>query len=273
MDEYFRAKSKIFDHAKKALINIDGEHGKRLALECPCPRSTCSLTEGDFYAHDVKYRGVAGVSYVLNSPNGAYEIELPLIGGFAVENSLMAGAYALSCGISPETVKDALMHMKCIAGRMERVDIGTDEFSVIIDYAHTPDALEKLLRSVHRLKSSEGHIILVFGCGGERDRGKRRQMAEMASRYSDMVIVTSDNSRGEDKNQIFKDILKGIDKEKPYTVIESRRIAIESAIASAGYGDIVVLAGKGHEKYEIDAEGIHPFDETKIVKSAVRARL
>ena len=230
------------------------------------------MAEGDFYALDVSYRGLGGVSYILKSPYGDTEINLPLLGSFAVENSLMAAAVALSYGIPKETVAMALCEAKGVPGRMERVDIGTDELSVIVDYAHTPDALERLLLSVRRLKTDKGHIILIFGCGGERDRTKRPAMARIASRYSDMVIVTSDNSRGENPEQIFSDILKGIDKERPYTVIKDRKAAIESAVLSASFGDVIVLAGKGHEKYEINAEGKHFFDETKIVKAAVKSR-
>ncbi len=272
MEEYYKAKSKLFYRSRKALINIGGDFGKRLITECPCPFFTCSVTEGDFYALDIKARALAGVAYTLSSSYGDINISSPLLGDFAVENTLMAASFALMQGIDKKTVADALAGMKSIPGRMERLELGTDEFSVIIDYAHTPDALEKLMKSVHRLRAANGHIILIFGCGGDRDRGKRAAMARIASRYSDMAIVTSDNSRGENPQQIFSDILKGIDKEKPYTVIKDRRAAIESAVMSASFGDIIVLAGKGHEKYEIDAEGMHPFDETKIVRSALRRR-
>ena len=155
---------------------------------------------------------------------------------------------------------------------MERVRIPTDEFSVIIDYAHTPDALEKLLKSVRRIRAPYGHTILVFGCGGERDRSKRREMGQIASRLADFVIITSDNCRGEDPERIFSDILTGIDKEKPYCLINDRSAAIESAVMSAKYGDIVVLAGKGHERYEINNGVRRPFDERKIVKTACKKR-
>ncbi|MBQ8850413.1 MAG: UDP-N-acetylmuramoyl-L-alanyl-D-glutamate--2,6-diaminopimelate ligase [Clostridia bacterium] len=272
MDEYYKAKSRLFEKSRRALINIGGEYGKRLALECPCPFFTCSVTEGDFRALDVKGWGTGGVSYILKSPYGELWIESPMMGSIAVENTLTAGALALTYGISPKTVSAAIAEIQGAAGRMEKVDIETDEFSVIIDYAHTPDALEKLLRTVRSIRPTGGHIILVFGCGGERDGGKRKLMGGIASRFSDLVIVTSDNSRGEDPDAIISDILKGIDKEKPYTVIKDRREAIARAVLDAKYGDVVVLAGKGHEKYEINAEGKHPFDETKIVKSAFALR-
>ena len=154
---------------------------------------------------------------------------------------------------------------------MERVE--TDgSLSVLIDYAHTPDALEKLLRTVRDMRCAEERITLLFGCGGERDRGKRRLMAGIACRLSDLVIVTSDNSRGEDPRQIFSDIMKGIDKEKPFALIPDRREAITWAVKNARAGDWIVLAGKGHETYEISREGVAPFDERSIVYDALRER-
>ena len=141
----------------------------------------------------------------------------------------------------------------------------------MIDYAHTPDALEKLLLTVRELKP-EGRITLLFGCGGERDREKRKIMGSIATKLADSVVITSDNSRGEDPQKIINDILKGIDKEKIYSVIPDRREAIKRTVLEAKAGDVIVLAGKGHEKYEINAEGRLPFDETEIVKNALAER-
>ena len=150
---------------------------------------------------------------------------------------------------------------------MERLTLSPPApFSVLIDYAHTPDALEKLLRSVRDCRVGEERIVLLFGCGGERDRGKRKEMAIIASRLADRVILTSDNSRGEDPDQIFADILKGMDKEKEYTVIRDRREAIAYGVENARKGDILILAGKGHETYEINGEGRRAFDEREIVR-------
>ena len=155
---------------------------------------------------------------------------------------------------------------------MERITGENCPFGVFIDYAHTPDALECALKSVRSFRQGRGRVILLFGCGGDRDRGKRRQMASIASRLADFVIVTSDNPRSEEPQSIINDILKGIDKEKEYTVIVSRRRAIEYAVGIAAAGDIILLAGKGHEKYEINALGVSPFDESSIVENALRAR-
>lgn len=272
MEEYYNAKKKLFTVCNQGFINTDGEFGKRLADECFCPFFTVSADRGDFCAIDIKSHGLGGSEYRLKYPEGYGEISLPLLGEFQVENSLMAAAVALSYGIPFDVISKTLANIRGVKGRMERVDLHRADFSVIIDYAHTPDALEKLMHAVRKLRPEGGNITLVFGCGGERDREKRKEMAQIASRLADFVIITSDNSRSEDPQQIFKDILKGIDKERPYALIESRREAIESAVLTAKSRDIVVLAGKGHEKYEIDAKGKHPFDETKIVRSAAKTR-
>lgn len=271
MNEYYKAKSKLFAKSRMGIINISGEYGKKLALTCPCPHFTYSVTEGDFYALDVKSRGLGGMSYIHKSPYGELAIETPMMGSIAVENTLAAVALARIYGIDGEMIQKAVREIQGAKGRTERLDINTEEFSVMIDYAHTPDALEKLLLTVRELKP-EGRITLLFGCGGERDREKRKIMGSIATKLADSVVITSDNSRGEDPQKIINDILKGIDKEKIYSVIPDRREAIKRTVLEAKAGDVIVLAGKGHEKYEINAEGRLPFDETEIVKNALAER-
>ena len=167
--------------------------------------------------------------------------------------------------------------MNLILGRLESVEAELSKeanISVFVDYAHTPDALERLLRSVRAMQPKDARIILLFGCGGDRDKGKRKIMGQIASRLADFVIVTSDNPRSENPKDIIKDILKGIDKEKEFAVIESRKDAILDAILCyARHNDTVVLAGKGHESYEITATGKHPFDERLIVRNALAERI
>ena len=272
MDEYFKAKQKLFMLSRAGLIDTDSEYGKKLTLGCPCPFSTASEASGDFCAKNVMYHGAAGSDYILKYPDGEIGISISLVGEFSVTNSMLCASAAIACGLPPKGVASALSQVKGAEGRMERVRIPTDDFSVIIDYAHTPDALEKLLKSVRRIRAPYGHTILVFGCGGERDRSKRKEMGQIASRLADFVIITSDNCRGEDPERIFSDILLGVDKEKPYSLIREREAAIESAVLSARYGDIIVLAGKGHERYEINKGVRRPFDERKIVKSACNKR-
>ena len=154
---------------------------------------------------------------------------------------------------------------------MQRVWNG--DFDVFIDYAHTPDALENVLRGAKRFCSENGRVIVVFGCGGDRDKGKRKDMAHVASRLAHLCVVTSDNPRSEDAGEIIADILKGIDKEKPHAVIPSRAEAIRYAVLEARRGDVVIIAGKGHEKYQIDKNGTHLFDEQAIVLAALECRV
>ena len=176
----------------------------------------------------------------------------------------------MELGISSEHVQGGLSHFFGVEGRMQRIAFPKCPFDVIIDFAHTPDALERVLRCTRDLKKERGRIITVFGCGGDRDRGKRKQMAQVASRLADFVIVTSDNPRSESPESIISDILKGIDKEKPYKVIVSRRDAIEYALGEAREGDTVLLCGKGHEKYQITSDGKLPFDEEEIVREILK---
>lgn len=145
------------------------------------------------------------------------------------------------------------------------------EFFAYIDYAHTPDALENLLKEARKM-AGEGRVILVFGCGGDRDRSKRKEMGRIATRFADLTVITSDNSRSESTEEIFSQIMKGVDKEREHTIIQSRKNAIEYAVLHARARDIVLLAGKGHERYEIDRSGRHYFDEREILRNAIEKK-
>lgn len=273
MEEYYKAKEKLFLQSRLAIVNSDDEAGRsiiRSLKEKGIDQKSCSLKEGDFCALLPRLCGAKGISYALKTPDGEHRVFLPISGSFQVMNSLQAAAVALSFGIDADTVVRALASMSVIPGRMESVRVHEKQnFHIFIDYAHTPDALRNLLLTVRELREKQSRIILLFGCGGERDRGKRRVMGEIASMLADLVIITRDNSRGEDPKGIFADILKGINKEKEYTVIENRREAIQRAVLEyAREGDILVLAGKGHEKYEIDADGKHYFDERECLREA-----
>ncbi len=269
MERYFDAKASLFKRCKRAVINLDTFFGARLFELCDAKEKYLVSTDGngDFYADDIEYNGAKGFGYTLCHKDRKIKIRSAMTGSFFVNNTLTALAVSSVYGIEAVEAARAVASMNGIEGRMERVPLG-EEFSLFIDYAHTPDALEKLLKSVKELKGKEGRVVLLFGCGGERDRSKRRVMAQIASRLSDFVIVTNDNSRGERPEDIINDILKGIDKEKEFAVIPDRKTAIEYAVENARRGDIVILAGKGHERYEIDSSGRHPFDERRIAISA-----
>lgn len=277
MESYFESKQLLFNRTEKAVVNIDDAFGKRLFKSLDGrvkQKKACSLCEGDFCALNAKSRE-AGAEYLLLK-NGdkcnAMRITLRLAGDFQIMNSLEAIAAAELCGVDSLTACQALAEINGISGRLERVDEGGD-ISVYIDYAHTPDALQRALRSVRGFMKKGSRLILLFGCGGDRDKSKRKTMGQIASRLADFTVVTSDNSRSESPKEIIKDILKGIDKEKEFAVIELREEAIVAAIAEyARQGDTVILAGKGHEAYEIDKNGRHYFDERGIVKRALALR-
>jgi UDP-N-acetylmuramoyl-L-alanyl-D-glutamate--2,6-diaminopimelate ligase len=213
-----------------------------------------------------------GIEYELVSDCSIIRMRLKMGGKFSVYNSLCAAACAKSLGFSDDEIASALESLSGVKGRAEVVPTGRD-FTVIIDYAHTPDAIEKLLHSVRAMIPKGSRIILLFGCGGDRDKSKRKIMGQIASRLADFVVLTSDNPRSESPREIIKDVLKGLDKEKEFAVIESRREAILDAIVRyARSKDTVVLAGKGHELYEINVSGKHPFDERKIARDALAKR-
>ena len=275
MPRYFAAKASLFSKAKLAVINADDAVSEALIPRCTgrVVRTSTSEKGAEYRASDVHFEGVEGVSYRLTSPSLSVRMSSAIPGVFTLSNTLQAAACALEMGVSIRTVRDALASFCGVEGRMERVKFDHPmSFSVFIDYAHTPDALENLLRTAQTLREDGGRVILVFGCGGDRDKSKRPQMGAIASRLADVVYVTSDNSRSENPDGILRDIVGGIDREKPYFVIRDRARAIGAAIENAKAGDIVLLAGKGHEKYEIDATGKHPFDEKAIAAAAVDRR-
>ncbi len=275
MSRYFTAKASLFSKAKLAVINADDAAAEPLISRCTgrVVRTSIKESNAEYCVTDPCFCGVDGVSYLLNAPNAAVRMASPIPGTFTLSNTLQAAACAMEMGVSIRTIRDALAAFSGVEGRMERLKFDHPmDFSVFIDYAHTPDALENLLRTAQGLRGNGGRIVLVFGCGGDRDKSKRPQMGAIASRLADVVYITSDNSRSENPDGILGDIVTGIDREKPYFVIRDRARAIEAAIENARPGDILLLAGKGHEKYEIDTMGKHPFDEKAIAAAAVERR-
>ena len=272
MEDYFKAKSRLFEKAKKKIINTDDVYGKRLFRSCDKDVRGCSVTRKccDFFADDINDMGVEGNEYRFVSPTKQFLIRTPLIGRFNVMNTLEAAACATALGVSSSDIMCALSSMNGVEGRLERVRLGAiTDYSVFIDYAHTPDALYNLLETLCGIRKCDERIVLLFGCGGDRDKSKRRKMGEIAARHADFTIVTSDNSRSEDPADIICEIVTGLGKAE-YTVIENRAEAIEFAIKEAKRGDIIIFAGKGHEEYEIDKNGKHPFSEKKIAAEAAR---
>lgn len=289
-EAYCEAKERLFGQTRRALVNLDGSaafgdpngYGARIAKYAAQRNAevfTCSRyaeKAPDFLLADFCQNFETGIRFRLLSRDGTYDFPVasPLIGSYNAMNLLESAVAGLLFGVPVSIVQSALQNFGGIPGRMERVDLGDGaDISVLIDFAHTPDALENLLRAVNGIgRESGGRITVLFGCGGNRDRSKRKEMAIAASRYADVIYVTSDNSRSEDPNAIIKDILKGIDKEKPCHVFPERREAIERAVLDAEVGDILLLCGKGHEQYTIDKTGMHDFREAEIVRAAYEKR-
>ncbi len=271
--DYLLSKCKIFSMSDKVYVNSDdavcSSAGRvfRSNVATYSAKDVCS----DYRACDIKYHGYDGVSYTLRYGKRDFSIESKLFGDYSVYNTLSAASVALGDGVDEGSVRAGILSVQSIDGRLERVSENSD-IAVFIDYAHTEKAMEGLLRTVMRVKKDGQRIITVFGCGGERDREKRAPMARAASEYSDLVIVTEDNSRGEDINCIINDIMRGIDKGKNHKVIQDRREAIHFAIKNARENDIVLLVGKGHEQYEITKDGKRPFSEKDAVYEALRER-
>ena len=269
-DEYFDAKMKLFSRAKLGIFNADDNYSKRAYMQAKCKKICIGiLKDADAMAKEVVLSGLSSSEYIYREKSRLFKVNLNLGGAFNVYNSMMATAAALSLGISPNYIKETFEKLDLIDGRLEIIK---DEITVIIDYAHTSEAFENLLKLLYSAKSFGQNIITVFGCGGERDKEKRPKMARVAEKYSDLVIVTGDNSREESEIQIIKDILSGFDSTENRKVIASRKAAIEHAIASADKGDIVAIIGKGHERYIIDKNGAHPFDERTVIKEALKKR-
>lgn len=270
MDNYYIAKAKLFEQCRTGFFNYDSEYGRKMYFSAPCDKYFYSVGSdtADFTARAEVNRGTDGVGYCLLTKNLMFRVSSPIPGEFTVYNTLAAASAALTLGIDPRIIRTAIGKMTGVPGRMQPIMSKRDDIAVFIDFAHTPDALENVLHAVRNFMTAEQHLTLLFGCGGDRDRSKRPVMGAIASRLADFVIVTSDNSRSEPPLQIIGEILKGVDRERSHIVIESRREAIIYAVKNAHAGDVVLLCGKGHEDYEINAAGRFPFSETEIVAGA-----
>ena len=276
MEEYFAAKALLFnsDYLKGlAVINLDDAYGKRLISgrsEAKTWSYSTQDSSADLWTSDLSY-GAASVSGVLHTPKGDTQFMSPLVGQFNLENLLAAVGAVLHLGLDLTAIAAALPQFSGVPGRMEQVQLSPDQdISVIVDYAHTPDSLENMLKAARPFIS--GQMICVFGCGGDRDRTKRPQMGRIAADLADAVYVTSDNPRTEDPQRILEDVVVGILGAVKPIVIGDRAAAIRAAILNAQPGDGVLIAGKGHEDYQIlGTEKIH-FDDREQAKAALTER-
>jgi UDP-N-acetylmuramoyl-L-alanyl-D-glutamate--2,6-diaminopimelate ligase len=281
MEDYFRAKQLLFEGCgteppRVAVLNIDDEYGRQLLKLCKKKTSevlSYGLTSGDFHAESVEVTP-RGTRFQMMTPSGKIAIWSPLIGNVNVYNVLAASAAGYARDCSAEAIAKGIFNLNSVPGRFERVDCG-QPFTVVVDYAHTDDALRNLTalaRDFVARAGLKGKVITLFGCGGDRDRAKRPLMGEAAGNGSDFVVLTSDNPRSEDPLAIMNDALVGLQKSGAKYVMEpDRRHAIALALQDAIPGDIVLLAGKGHEKIQTTKEGTIPFDDVEVARASLRA--
>jgi UDP-N-acetylmuramoyl-L-alanyl-D-glutamate--2,6-diaminopimelate ligase len=274
MKRYFEAKAKLFSRLKKggaAILNNDDAYSARLKKRIRNSVFTYGLKNpADITASGLNL-SMDSTDFILNTPKGGAHIHSRLIGRHNVSNMLAAAAGAFALGIRADDIKEGLESFKAVPGRLQAVKAG-QSFSVFVDYAHTADALYNVLSLLRRLAAvSHAKIITVFGCGGDRDRTKRPVMGNVACVLSDSVIITSDNPRSEDPMSIISEIKRGIgDRFSNYAVIPDRRRAIRTGLALARGNDIVLLAGKGHEKYQIIKGRSYAFDDSVVARSILR---
>src|SRR5882757_9916504 len=281
MEEYFRAKQVLFEGCGTAppragVINIDDEHGRQLLALSKKKSSVVfsyGLTTGDFHAESIEITA-RGTRFQVTTPSGRIPMWSPMIGQVNVYNALAAAAAGYARDCPNEAIAKGIFDLARVPGRFERVDCG-QPFTVAVDYAHTDDALRNLTaltRDFVARAGLKGKVITLFGCGGDRDRAKRPLMGEAAGRGSDFVVLTSDNPRTEDPVAIINDALVGVQRSgTKYKIEPDRQAAIALAISTAMAGDIVLLAGKGHEKTQISREGTRPFDDVAVAQDLLRA--
>lgn len=264
MKAYFEAKTLLFGMTDSAVVNIDDQWGNRIPIADDVKLLTYGIENdrADIIAKNVEFFA-DGVSFTFCTDGKEFNVKVPTPGKFSAYNALSAAGCALAVGIVPEKIAEALNCSSGVKGRAEVYPTGRD-FTIILDYAHTPDGVENILSSMKAV--SKGRLVALLGCGGDRDPFKRPIMGEAASRLADFVIVTSDNPRSEDPESIVKQIIPGVEKHNtPYVVIVNRREAMKYAVEHARPNDVIVFAGKGHEDYQILSTGKIHFDEREVL--------
>ena len=281
MDAYREAKRHLFrllaagaKPSRTAVVNTDDASGPAMIAGLPLRTLTYGV-RGRADVHPSRWTsGAEGIRMNVQTPNGEMDIASPLVGEHNVENLLAAAGVGTALGMEPAAIGRALGSVASVPGRFERVEAG-QPFLVVVDYAHTPDALERTLETARKLRGPKGRLAVVFGCGGDRDRGKRPLMGEIASRLADHVWVTSDNPRSEPPGAIIADIVAGIPagtaRDRHETLVD-RRVAIQRALTWAAAGDVVVIAGKGHETYQIVGSEVLPFDDRAQARAVLAGR-
>lgn len=267
MYDYFATKKKLFLESKMIVVNSDDRYGSIILKEFACAEGCGTDLKARVRIRDIISHGFSGTEFIYQSEGGEAKVNLQIPGKYNVYNAMLAIACVEKLGVTVKDAKSSLEKIKKIEGRFNIIE---SDITVIIDYAHTLNAFENLLKSVISNKNSRQNLFLVFGCGGERDKHKRSRIGSLCEKYSDNIILTSDNPRGENPMEIICDIKKSM--KNPPTVIENRSKAIRFAIGAANAGDIVAIIGKGPEKYSIHGGIYSHFDEEDIVKNALKER-
>ena len=272
MERYFRAKLRLFRQSDAFVINVDDAYGERLCGMLSGAVTVGGIQEAAFTVRDLHEKGKDGIDYTCLYPGGKIGISLPMAGIFNVYNSLLATAAAVTLGITGKEAEEAFPLFQPPAGRMEFLDLSAYPvtFSVLIDYAHTPEAVREALRCARKM--TKGRLLVLFGAGGEREKEKRAKIGAAVDEAADFSFLTSDNSRGENPAAILRDILSGMSPTGCRRVISNRKKAIITALSSCQDGDLLVLLGKGHETYDWSSTGLSPFSEKEIVFSCLNAR-
>ncbi len=271
MEAYAQAKSELFAQSECVILPKDIPYSEIFRFKCPGRTYTYAIEDdtADFTIRNPQSTNT-GISFDLLRNSLLFRINVPLFGNFTYDNSLLSAACALLCGASKEQLQQAFASMPAVCGRMEEIPL-LAPFRVFCDYAHTPDALERALTSLRPLVQS-GRLILLFGCGGNREKEKRVEMGRIGAALADFVIITEDNCRNELREDIFSGILREMPQRESVRLIASREDAIHYAIRQAKAGDVLLLAGKGHEEYLLTATGKEPFSERRIVTQAYRSK-
>jgi UDP-N-acetylmuramoyl-L-alanyl-D-glutamate--2,6-diaminopimelate ligase len=269
-EDYYQAKKSLFSHLKpegSAIINSDDSYGQRLLSEIESKYIDFNSSGNAAVTATHWDSSLSGVTFLAQTPQGQINITSPLIGKFNIENILAAISTGIALGIDLVTIKRGIESVHRVTGRLEPVPVDIDK-TIIVDYAHTPDALEKALRVLAEM--TDNNLWVVFGCGGDRDKKKRPLMGRIAMQIANRVIITSDNPRSESPGSIIDEILEGINDNKKIEVESNRQKAIQMALKNASAGDTILVAGKGHENYQ-EINGIkYPFDDRQVIRESVR---
>jgi UDP-N-acetylmuramoyl-L-alanyl-D-glutamate--2,6-diaminopimelate ligase len=271
MDDYYSAKARLFAGglARRGVVMVDDEWGQRLARESAVPVVTVGSTDADWHVVETRAAGEGSAARLVAPDGSVHDIAVQLPGRFNIANAALAYVVLLELGVAAGDAAHGIAGLAAVPGRMERVDVG-QPFLTVVDYAHTPDAVSSLLDEARALTRDGGRVVVVLGCGGDRDRGKRPLMGAAAARAADVAVFTNDNPRSEDPQAILDAMVAGSTGEPARVVVEpDRRRAIRLAVAECGDGDVLVVAGKGHEQGQEAGGVVLPFDDRVVVREAL----